>query len=52
MRVGSLEWYTMNNLPDDLMEKNVRKYEEEDGGGGTFNVVSYREFLWGAKCRY
>lgn len=51
MRVGSLGWYTMSNLPDDFMEKNVGKYDKEDRrGGGTFNVVCYKEFMWGAKC--
>jgi hypothetical protein len=40
----------MNNVPDDFMEKDIGKYDEEDRGGGTFNVVSYKEFLWGAKC--
>jgi hypothetical protein len=24
----------MNDLPDDFMEKNVGKYDEEGGGGG------------------
>jgi hypothetical protein len=40
----------MNNLPDDFMEKDIGKYGEEDREEGTFNVVSYKEFLWGVKC--